>query len=418
MAEENHTDSSLPSEHALRRLPFFEGMRRDRAVLWVVAILLLLTLSFIVWQFIGTVVLGLFMYYVTRPVFRQVQKRIERRLFAVVATLILVTIPVLGLVGWALAIVITAISQFLDAERQSELTALIEPYLDLTSVLHDSEETLRLLVTNPSQLAESGLGDVLTQLSDVLVASLSTLLNVGFHAFIALLIAFFLLKDDYRLVAWGRQTILRDDNPLEHYFKTVDADLKSIYFGNILNALATGILGVVTYIVLNLFAPEAVAIPEPALVGLLVGVASLVPVIGMKLIWVPVAVFLFARAALVAPEALWFPVVFSVVSIVIVDTIPDQLLRPYVSGRSLHIGAVILAYTFGPLLFGWYGIFLGPLILAVVYEFGRIIFPWLVSPHRQSDEVATDDQDDAVATDLPAPADSDGADSPSPADGS
>ncbi|WP_338727595.1 AI-2E family transporter [Haladaptatus sp. DJG-WS-42] len=416
MAEENHTDSSLPSEHSLRRLPFFGGMRRDRAVLWVVAILLLLTLSFIVWQFIGTVVLGLFMYYVTRPVFRQVHKRIERRLFAVVVTLIMVTIPVLVLVGWALAIVINAVSQFLDAERQSELTALIEPYLDLTSVLHESEETLRLLITNPGQLADSGLGDVLSQLSDVLVASLSTLLNVGFHAFIALLIAFFLLKDDYRIVAWGRQTILRDDNPLEHYFETVDADLKSIYFGNILNALATGILGVVTYIVLNLFAPDAVAIPEPALVGLLVGVASLVPVIGMKLVWVPVAVFLFARAALVAPEALWFPVVFSVVSIVIVDTIPDQLLRPYVSGRSLHIGAVILAYTFGPLLFGWYGIFLGPLILAVVYEFSRIVFPWLVNPHRQPDEAEHDAAADAEK--LPAPTEPDGTDSPSPAEGS
>ncbi|MFC6731893.1 MULTISPECIES: AI-2E family transporter [unclassified Haladaptatus] len=381
MTDTSNTDAGTPAERSriLRALQQSE-MRRDRAGLWVVALVLFLTLAYVTWQFVGTVVLGLFIYYVTRPVFKQVNRRIQRRLYAVVVTLTLVAIPVLFLVGWAIAIIINTLSQYLDAERQAELTALIAPYIDLTTVLQDSEETIRLLITDPSQLADSGLGDVLGQVTDVLLASLATLLNVSFHAFIALLIAFFLLKDDYRFVAWGRQTILRRDSPLEHYFRTVDADLRSIYFGNILNALATGLLGVVTYVVLNLFAPAPVRIPEPVLVGMLVGVGSLVPVIGMKIVWVPVAALLFARAALVAPEALWFPVVFSVVSIVVVDTIPDQLLRPYVSGRSLHIGAVILAYTFGPLLFGWYGIFLGPLILAVVYEFGRIVFPWLVDP--------------------------------------
>jgi len=44
----------------------------------------------------------------------------------------------------------------------------------------------------------------------------------------------------------------------------------------------------------------------------------------------------------------WFPTTFAVVSFVVVDTIPDLVLRPYVSGRTLHVRMVMLAYIVGP----------------------------------------------------------------------
>jgi hypothetical protein len=61
-----------------------------------------------------------------------------------------------------------------------------------------------------------------------------------------------------------------------------------------------------------------------------------------------------------------------------VDSVPEVLLRPYISGRNLHVGLVLFAYIFGPLLFGWYGLFLGPLIVVLVVEFARVILPELV----------------------------------------
>jgi hypothetical protein len=38
----------------------------------------------------------------------------------------------------------------------------------------------------------------------------------------------------------------------------------------------------------------------------------------------------------------------------------------------------MIAYTFGPLLFGWYGIFLMPMLLVLVFHFARIVLPELV----------------------------------------
>jgi hypothetical protein len=35
----------------------------------------------------------------------------------------------------------------------------------------------------------------------------------------------------------------------------------------------------------------------------------------------------------------------------------------------------MLAYIFGPLLFGWYGVFLGPILLVLVVHFARVVLP-------------------------------------------
>jgi len=59
----------------------------------------------------------------------------------------------------------------------------------------------------------------------------------------------------------------------------------------------------------------------------------------MKLVYVPAAIYLFAvTLANGDGTVLWFPTAFALVSFVIVDTIPDLVLRPYVSGRNRHVG--------------------------------------------------------------------------------
>jgi predicted PurR-regulated permease PerM len=140
----------------------------------------------------------------------------------------------------------------------------------------------------------------------------------------------------------------------------------------------TGAIGAISFSLLNYVAPAGLAIPYPALTGLLAGAASLIPVVGMKLVYVPVVGYLGFRAVLLG-GGYSFVFLFFAVSFVIVDSVPDFVLRPYVSGRNLHVGLVMFAYILGPLLFGWYGIFLGPMILVFVVHFARIVLPELLT---------------------------------------
>ncbi|CQR52123.1 MULTISPECIES: AI-2E family transporter [Haloferax] len=363
---------------ALRSLSF----ERARVALWFVAIALVFELIYLGWRFVGTVVIGLFVYYVTRPIFRRINARIESRTVAVAVTLVTVALPLLFVVGWAFAILAGSLNELLESDAFDDFEILLQPYFDFTALVAETGQFVDDVVADPSRLADLQFGSVLGEVVGVALSWLGVVFNAGIHGFIVLIFVFYLLRDDYRLARWARANFIEDGGVLDTYFTAVDSDLHNVYFGNILNALLTGVLAAVVYTVLNLFAPLSVGIPQAAFLGLLVGIASLVPVIGIKLVTWPVAAYLLGRALWLDPEALWFPVVFLLVSFVIVDYIPDQVLRPYVSGRTLHVGAVMLAYTVGPLLFGWYGIFLAPLLFVVTFEFGRMVFPWLLHPER------------------------------------
>jgi predicted PurR-regulated permease PerM len=349
---------------------------RMRGALWVVALGLIASLLYLGWLYVGTFIMGVFVYYVTRPVFRRINARVESRTLSVGLTLLVAAIPLLVIVGWALAILVNALGDVFDVDVFGELEALIQPYLDIAALFDE-------VLADPARLAEMGLGSILGGVVSSLGTWIGEAVTVGIHGFIVLIIVFYLLRDDYRIARWGRNTFVEEGGILESYFATVDTDLHNVYFGNILNALLTGLLAATVYTALNWFAPASVVIPQAAFLGILVGAASLVPVVGIKLVTWPVGGYLLVRALWLNPQAVWFPVLFFVVSFVIVDYIPDQLLRPYVSGRTLHVGAVMLAYTIGPLLFGWYGIFLAPFLFVVVFEFARLVFPWLLDPARE-----------------------------------
>jgi len=69
---------------------------------------------------------------------------------------------------------------------------------------------------------------------------------------------------------------------------------------------------------------------------------------------------------------------FLVVAVVVVDTIPDLLLRPLLSGKTTHVGLLILAYTLGPVVLGFYGLFFAPIVLVVALTFADTALPRLL----------------------------------------
>ena len=200
------------------------------------------------------------------------------------------------------------------------------------------------------------------------------------HGFIMIGVAFYLLRDDQQFSRWARDTFGDEAGLLEEFMDAVDHDYHQVFFGNILNALITGLIAAVTYNAVNVVSPAGLSVPYPTLIGLLSGAASLIPLVGMKLVYVPVTLYLFGAALTSAGvDSLWFPATFAAVAFFVVDVIPDMVLRPYVSARDLHMGTMMFAYLLGPLLFGWYGIFLAPMLLVIAVRFNRVVLPELLA---------------------------------------
>ena len=354
---------------------FSADFDRSRTAWGVIGAALLVALLFVVYSFVGTFVFGVFLYYATRPIYRRLNRHVSPPSLAAAVALFALALPALLIVAYALLIVFQEVDRLTSQTTFDPTEYGVDPAL--VARIADPEALLQVNLLEYVSFATIG------SVTDSLGSAADTLAFVGvglLHLFVMIAIAFYLLRDGDKLARWALSQFADDRGVLEAYAAAVHRDFNSIFFGNILNAILTGTIGVIAYSLLNVFAPPEVRVPAAPLVGLLAGVASLIPVVGMKLVYVPVALYMGAVALVGAPGAMWFVVVFAVISFVVVDTIPDLVLRPYVSGRSLHVGAVMLAYTFGPLLFGWYGIFLTPMLLVLVVQFARIVLPQLMRP--------------------------------------
>jgi predicted PurR-regulated permease PerM len=363
------------------RVDILSDAERSRVAWWLLGLALVFVLWIVVEAFVGTLVLGLFLYYATRPVYERIDDRIRPASLAATVALLALAVPIVLLVAYTSIVAYEELSVFVGAQ-QSGIVAALDPYLDVEASVQDPGEILDSIVENPSQLTDfEGSSAVQGALASA-AGLLSVALGGALQLFVALALAFYLLRDDQRLAAWARSRLTDgNDSPAVRYARAVDRDLKTIYFGNILNAFAIAVIAAISYNAINVVAPAALPVPSPTLLGALTGVGSLIPVVGMKVVYVPVAILLAIQAFLTDPALLWVPGLFAAVSLVVVDTIPDFLLRPYVSGRNLHTGTVMFAYILGPILFGWYGLFLGPLLLVLLVHFVRIALPGLVRGH-------------------------------------
>ncbi|SFR58799.1 AI-2E family transporter [Halogeometricum limi] len=347
-------------------------MDRSRVAWWSLGAVLAAALVFVFYSFVGTFVFGIFLYYATRPIYRRLKRRVRPPSLAAAIALFALALPALGLVGYAFAIVVNELVKLTNSGVFD-----LSQYPITTDQLARFTDPNTLLAFDFSDVSEAQVSQLLSSLGSA--ADTLAFFGIGLiHLFVMTALAFYLLRDDKRFARWFRTQFSDDRGVMEAYVTAVDRDFKNIFFGNILNAALTGTIGVIAYTLLNVVAPPEIAIPGAALVGLLAGVASLIPVVGMKLVYVPVALYLAGLSYFSNPTGFWFVILFVAVSFVVVDTIPDLVLRPYVSGRGLHVGAVMIAYTFGPLLFGWYGIFFAPMILVLVVNFAKYVLPELV----------------------------------------
>ncbi|MFH5843362.1 AI-2E family transporter [Haladaptatus sp. CMAA 1909] len=364
--------------------------KRARLAWWVVGLVLGVVVLFVFHSFEGTFVLGLFMYYATRPIYDRLERRLGHPGLTAAAALVTVALPVVILVSYAVAVSAVEVAT-IAGQSLKGYEGVLQPYLDLSSLTVHPRRILELAQQSQGEFMRLGGPELLRTAADVLAAFGTGLLQL----FVALAFAFYLLRDDDKLVRWFVSDIGGERSTAYTYVAAVDRSLQTVYFGNILNAFVVGLAAAVVYNLANVFAPPGLSVPLPTLLGLLTGVASLVPIVGTKLVYVPIAAYLVVRSFEIGPRTLWFPAAFVALFIVVIDLVAEVIIRPYITGRELHVGLMLFAYIFGPLLFGWYGLFFGPLLLILLVQFNRIVLPDLM----QGTPIQTREATDAIGGD-------------------
>lgn len=347
-------------------------MNEKRLVLTVFGVLLTAITLYIASRFVAALTVAVFLYYSTRRFYKELDRlRLPARVRAGI-TLAVLAVPLLLLATYTLILVVVDLRAFVDENPVVGAALADSPWFD------DVTDLPELTVESLLEIYRSGDFDPFIDFA-IAHAGFVTSTITGFliNMLIIVVVTYYLLIDGSKAHDW--LLTFDDDAIVREYLETADDELEAVLFGNLLNVIAISLIAIVVYVGYNALVPAGAEVPYPAIAGALTGIASLIPVVGMKVVYLPLAAATATGTVLDGtPELLVYVAAFLLVVVVLVDTIPDLILRPYLSGKRTHVGLLMLAYIFGPLVFGFYGLFLGPIILVLVLTFAQTAVPQLL----------------------------------------
>lgn len=174
------------------------------------------------------------------------------------------------------------------------------------------------------------------------------LMNVA----LMLYLSFFLLRDGNYLIEVLVKALPLGDARERRLFSKFSEVTRATVKGNILVAMVQGALGGFIF--------WALSIPGPLLWGVVMAFLSLIPAVGAALVWLPVALYLYATGDWIAGSVL---AGFGA----LVIGLADNVLRPLLVGRDTKLpDYLVLFSTLGGLsLMGINGFVIGPLVAAL-----------------------------------------------------
>ena len=191
----------------------------------------------------------------------------------------------------------------------------------------------------------------------VSTAMLGSLTSFMIDFMLLLFALFFVLRDHEKLIVFIRHALPLSRSQEDMLLKEVRDVSKSALLGSLLTAVTQGIVGGFGLWLAGF----------PALFwGAIMAVASLIPVVGTALIWVPASIYLFLTG-----ESGW--AIFMLVwGVVVVGSI-DNFLRPLImQGATMNTVIVFFSLLGGLQVFGLIGLIYGPIIFSITLVFFKM----------------------------------------------
>ena len=188
--------------------------------------------------------------------------------------------------------------------------------------------------------------------------SLTSIISQAFglilNGFLALLVTFNFLMHKETIFRYVTSINLLSQANTERLISRATEVMTATIRGNFIVITIQALLGGVGFVIFGL--------SSPVLLGSLYGLASLIPVIGITLVWLPAATYLVLSGNLFGGIGL---VVWCIGSNLLMDNVVGPKI---VAGKTrLHPLFILFGVLGGIQLFGLFGIILGPTIIALSF---------------------------------------------------
>jgi len=316
-----------------------------------------LTLAYIVLRpFVDILIIGVVLAALTRPVYLRLLRccRMRATLAALITVGLIFTcliIPVFFFLGSLFAQGVQSVNALQARLAATDFNTLfshesIAPYLQWMQN-HLPFVDLKKLAPQADLIALSkSAGQMLLDSGTKIIGNVF-ILTMNFV--ILLFVLFFLIRDGERMMARLRYLLPLTTDQENRIFRQLDDVAKSVILGAFVIALAQGAAGGLGLFIVGI---------QPFFWGCMMGFASLIPVVGTALIWLPVALYLILTGH-------WQWGLFLIGWGAIVVSGIDSIIRPILMQNRSKMSTfwVFLAIIGGIKFFGALGILYGPLVL-------------------------------------------------------
>ena len=333
-----------------------EKSHRD-IILWVFLIYFIISIFFLgwlLWPFVSTIILAAVVTGVFIPVYRYFNRKCKPSLASILTCIVIffvIFIPIVSFVG---ILSKEAYDMYLMA-KGAVLSDNIQNLLQGSMVL----EKANLILSNFNiNITGEELNKAISEVGRIVGLFLyeqaraitSNILQFLVNFFFMLLIIFYLLIDRQRLLSFVVDLSPLPDEQDEKLFQKFKDMAGAILIGNGLGGLIQGTLGGIVFAVFGL--------KSPFLWGVIMGLMAFLPILGIGIIFIPAAIYLFLVGRIAAG-------IFFIIFYVILSGGIEYIFKPRLVGHrvQMHTLLVFLSIIGGLKLFGILGIIYGPLIV-------------------------------------------------------
>lgn len=300
----------------------------------------------IMWPFLTYIVLAGILTYTLFPVYRFFHRRISLRPefasgLSILVTLLLMVLPAVYLISELAQQVSGAYTNFQmqNIQRVADyLSGLTGNRIDFQEVLNSGMDAIRKSIVGLAP-------DILGSIGELLLG-----------LFIMFFVMYYGFREGEAFIARIRQLLPLEPSLKESLFYEVRTITQAVLYGQVMTAIVQGSLGAIALLVFG--------VSNWLFWGAIMIIMAFLPVLGTPIVWVPAAVGLILDGETARGIGL---LIFG--STVVMNI--DNFLRPrLMSGRTkVHPVLILIGVLGGLKIFGFVGMLVGPLILALLVAF-------------------------------------------------
>lgn len=322
-------------------------------------LLLLVVLGYLTFRilapFLTPLVWALILSMFFHPLYSYILRLVRVRHLASLLTIVVIFLLLFGPLSYVVYLLFNELAEakaFLDTKGLDVISTLnqSDPYRRLIQYLS------HLLRIDPSVIqrqVEGWLLSVPHELFSLFKERARSMLS-GFLSFFFMFVAlFFFLEEGPGLLKRLAEYLPLRETERERIVKKTQEIIFTTIYGGILIAIAQALIAGVAFLVLG--------VPSPILFAVSTFIASFIPFFGTFIVWGPLCLYMLIKVSVGKGLLLGLTGAFGI-------SLIDNILRPIIIRGKMGLPIVIIFFTIlgGVRLFGFIGIFLGPLIVSLL----------------------------------------------------